>query len=1151
MKLFDKIKENFYSYLYDSSIDIKDRTFVLFSFAEMVALILLSIYGYFFLEAGDGSTIVTILFCAFGFVVIVRLMKAKNLYLARVILANILVFVMRPLMFFAKGGIHNGTPIMFLMGAYYLVLVLDGRFRVAMCIFDTLMVIGLSILSYLRPDLVVEYSPANEYKATIANYIVGLMVLTVLIVFQTRILQREAKNAEEKTKELEELNRAQSRFFSSMSHEIRTPINTVLGLNEIILRQEDASDEIKKDARNIQGAGKMLLALINDILDVSKIEAGKMDIVPVNYSVSALMSEIVNMIWLKAEEKGLKFEVDIDPEVPETLFGDEVRIKQILINLLNNSVKYTREGFVGLHMECEFPEKDYAMLKISVSDSGMGIKAESLPHLFDTFQRVDEEKNRYIEGTGLGLSIVKQLVELMGGRISVSSVYTQGSTFTVELRQGIASDKRVGEINIEGGSRTGDGEKFEHSFRAPNAKVLIVDDNEMNLQVEKKLLDGTELTIDLSLSGEDALKKTLKNRYDVIFMDHLMPEMDGIDCYGQIRKQGGGLNQSTPIIVLTANAGGENIELYNNTGFDGYLVKPVSGKQLEDMLITHLPSEKIILTGSSEMTGSQINTASRYAKKRPVVIAASSMTDIPKSTLEELQISTIPFKVITEEGVFSDTVDIDSDELLRYIGADYRNASSDPPTEEEFIKFFSKELRKAHHLIYITLGSGVSEEYGRAISASGTFENVTVVDSEYLSSGAGIVLMTAARFAQQNLSVDRILSEIEDVKKRIRCSFVIRSTEVMVRRGRISPAINNILTTLWLRPVLVVKDNKMRVGRFLFGNHKRCYENYIKTTLSANVHPDRDFAFITYAGLKEDELVWVEEKVMERVHFEHLIVQKASAGIASNCGTGTFGILFMTEGDRSYNLGQVLPGDKDLNPDYEYTDAGEAEENAEDSGALSVSAEIDGRAASAEDPSKNHDTQSEEKKWYQQIPGIDPAAAIKNSGSEDAFLSVIKIYYDSFDAKSSEIEGLYEAEDWKNYTIKVHALKSSSRLVGALKLGDDAEALENAGKDEDIDYIRAHHSEVMVEYKAIADALDSQFGKGDDLPEIPQDTLDEAYGAISEFTLAKDYECVKMVMDSVKEFKLPPDDDERFKRINVLLSHMDWDEITKVLSERD
>ncbi len=1140
MKFFNKVKENFLNYLYDSSIDMKDRTFVLFSFAEMFALLVNVLYGFFVLGEGLVPTITTLVFVVFGAVVIIRLMRKKDLRRARIILAIILVFVMRPAMFWAKGGIRNGTLIMFLMGAYYLIIVLDGKFRVFMVLIDTAITISMAVLAYYRPELVTVYPGANEYRAAIVNYIAGLFILTIIITFWVKILQRETKVAEEKTKEAEELNRSQSRFFSSMSHEIRTPINTVLGLNEIILRQPDASEEIKKDARNIQGAGKMLLALINDILDISKIEAGKMDVVPVDYDISSLLSEIVNMIWLKAQDKGLEFKVGIDPSVPKKLYGDEVRIKQILINLLNNAVKYTPEGFVSLYMECEPVDDEKVLLKINVTDSGMGIKADALPHLFDTFQRQDEEKNRYIEGTGLGLSIVKQLVELMDGQIKVDSVYTQGTTFLVEVTQGISSTETVGDINVfSSGNLSGD-EKFEHSFHSPDGRILIVDDNEMNLTVESKLLDGTGLTVDLSESGADALSKTLKTQYDVIFMDHLMPGMDGIECFEQIRRQQGGLNNNTPIIVLTANAGGENIELYNNTGFDGYLVKPVSGKQLEDMLISFIPQEKLIMAQNNEITGSSMSTARGYAKKRQVVIATDTMSDVPQSVIRNLFISIIPVRVRTDEGLFCDTYDIDSVELLRYMEDGTRTVNSVPPSKEELIQFFAAELKMAHNLIFIS-HSSISEEYANAVEAAKAFGNVTVINTHNTSSAVGLLAMVAARLAQQNVRVEEIVAEVNRSIELLQCSFVIRNTDFLARRGLVSPTVNNILNTLWLRPVLRMKDEKFGVHKLLFGNDRKCYTKFIRDALSAKSNPDEEFVFVTYSGISENDLEFIEEQIKAIVEFKHIIFQKASAGLVSNTGPGTFGLTFFKKGERRVVLSDLMPRDipKD-EPDAD-EDLFEKDEEDSESGSENI--------LQSETTPDIDQVEEKESEWYESVPGLDAAAALKNSGSEAALLSVLKMYYDSFDMKYGEIQGYYDEGDWSNYTIKVHALKSSSRLVGALELGDAAEALEKAGKASDIEYITAHHNEMMDSYRAIRDGMQSRFGQAEDLPDIPEDTLAEAYGAISEFSAAMDYDCVKMVLDSVKSYKLPDDDRVKFEKITSLLSQMDWDGISETLGQ--
>ena len=1137
-KFFSRFNTEFSNLLYDPSKSLKDRCFVMFAFCVDMSIIANIVSG---IVMGDSKyRILGILVGGLLYVGYVLFeITHEHIYRARIVSSVLLSFVLMPILFFRKGGIYAGIPIAMLVSGFFIITVLEGRLQKILCSLNGAVVITCIVVSYYYPDLVSGYSIRLNFFNLILQFVLAAFQLTLMVAFQTNMIRRESALAEKRAKDLEEMNKSQNRFFSSMSHEIRTPINTVLGMNELILRQEDASEEIKKDARNIQGAGKLLLALINDILDVSKIEAGKMDIVPVNYNVASLLSEIVNMIWLKADEKGLRFSVDIDPEVPETLFGDEVRIKQILINLLNNAIKYTKEGSVSLHMECEFPDTGEALLLIQVSDTGMGIKPEALPHLFDTFQRVDEEKNRHIEGTGLGLSIVKQLVELMDGQINVNSVYSQGSTFSVTLKQGVSSDERIGDINITGAGGISTSEKFEHSFHAPDARILIVDDNEMNLQVERKLLEGTDMTIDVALSGQEALKQTLAAKYDVIFMDHLMPEMDGIECYERIRTQKGGMNLNAPIIVLTANAGGENIELYNNTGFDGYLVKPVSGIQLEDMLLTHLPMDKVI--GSNrEMTGSSMSTASGYTRKRPITIATSTMIDLPQYILKDLNISVVPYTITTDEGVFFDTVDIDSEELVRYMKDETKLVLSEPPTEEVLTDFFSSELKKAHQLIYITLTTGSSREYGRALNAAKTFDNVTVINSECLSSGTGILVMIAARLAQQNLPIERIKAELEEAKQLIRCSFVVKSTDIMVRRERITPFMNSVLNALWLRPMLKMKNDKLGVGKMLFGSERQCYEKYIKHALPANQYPDASFVFITYAGMVEEDLLWIEEMIREKIKFDHVIFQKASAGITSNCGEGTFGIIYIIKGNHNYNLGTLFANRSE---DGEFTDEiTDTEESDVDDTESEVSEDMEEPVPAG--------GQEHEPEWYETIPGIDAGVALKNSGSEESFRSVVQIFYDSYNAKSEEIQGYYDSEDWDNYTIKVHALKSSSRLVGAVSLGDDAEALEMAGKSRDIDFIKAHHDSLLDSYRTLWEALTPTLGKADDLPPIPADMLEDAYGGLSEFVAAKDYELARMVMDSVKEYSLPEEDKDRFDRIGVCLSQMDWDGIGSILQEK-
>jgi CheY-like chemotaxis protein/nitrogen-specific signal transduction histidine kinase/HPt (histidine-containing phosphotransfer) domain-containing protein len=418
--------------------------------------------------------------------------------------------------------------------------------------------------------------------------LVGFLVYAVVYIM-TKIFQWENARAVEQAKQIEELNKAQSRFFSSMSHEIRTPINTIIGLNEMILR-EDISDEVADDARNVRSASKILLSLINDILDMSKIESGKMDIVIQPYDVGAMFSDIVNMIWIRASEKGLKFSIDVDPSLPSSLVSDEVRIKQILINLLNNAVKYTEEGSVTLSIHCNKTGPNKVLVTYSVEDTGIGIRKESIPMLFDAFRREDQKHTRYIEGTGLGLSIVKQLADLLGGDVSVNSIYTKGSTFVFTLEQEIADERALGKYEparFKGAKK----HEYHQTFEAPSAKVLLVDDNTANLMVATKLLRDTKVQVSAAESGTEALRLTAEEHFNVILMDHMMPDMDGVETLHKMKADRLGLNYETPVIMLTANAIYGVKEEYIKEGFTDYISKPLRGDILEEMIRKYLEKD--------------------------------------------------------------------------------------------------------------------------------------------------------------------------------------------------------------------------------------------------------------------------------------------------------------------------------------------------------------------------------------------------------------------------------------------------------------------------------------------------------------------------------------------------------------------------------
>ena len=407
-------------------------------------------------------------------------------------------------------------------------------------------------------------------------------------------LAESRKEAEEARKIAEQASEAKSNFLANMSHEIRTPMNTILGMDEMILRESE-NPTVVEYAQNIQRAGNTLLHIINDILDFSKIESGKLAIVDEPYHLSEILHEITTMIRIRSDEKGLDFRFNIDDTLPDTLRGDEIRLKQILINILNNGVKYTNVGHVQFDVTGEreiVNDKPCLNLTFEISDTGKGISPEEITSIYDSFERLGENENHKIEGTGLGLAITKNLVELMGGEILASSKINEGSTFTVKLRQEILAEETMSEYAQD---HRGVEEAYLQKFVAPEVRILAVDDNEMNLMVVTSLLKSTQAIVEVAHSGYQCLEKMKTQHYDVVLLDHMMPGMDGIETLHQAREMKENQCKNTPVIVLTANAISGMKEKYMAAGFSDYLAKPVKGEELEEMLLKYLPTEKIRL----------------------------------------------------------------------------------------------------------------------------------------------------------------------------------------------------------------------------------------------------------------------------------------------------------------------------------------------------------------------------------------------------------------------------------------------------------------------------------------------------------------------------------------------------------------------------
>lgn len=882
--------KKWFEIIFDHRITLRERMFRIVTGISMVALAIILPMG------RSLSNLLILAVSLICMAAVVKISIKKECINAGATIITILLLLLFPLSFFTAGGFYSGMPEWFVFCFIYISITLEGNRKTVfflICMAETML---CYYIAFTYPQWIAQNSMSNSFFVSAFSVILVSILSCILLSFLNRLYEEENELSRQQKKEIEELNKAENHFFSSMSHEIRTPINTIIGLNEFILRG-DIPEDVAENARNIQGASKMLLTLINDILDLSKIKSGKMEIVNVSYETGALFSEIVNMIWIKAREKGLEFRLQVDPSIPSMLCGDEVRIKQVLINLLNNAVKYTTEGSVTLSIRCERRTLNQVRVWYSVEDTGLGVKKENIPYIFNAFKRVDEEKNRHIEGTGLGLSIVQQLVELMGGEISVNSVYTKGSTFLVMLDQAIIDDKELGTFTLASRIKRHEGEQYQQSFEAPEAHILVVDDNDMNLMVVRKLLSATKIQIDTALSGAECLKLTQKQHYDAILMDHLMPEMDGIQCLHKLRTQPAGLCQDVPVIALTANAGSDNQLLYRKEGFSGYLAKPVSGALLEAAVLSILPKELVKL--SEEAIQSEIGKdvlIFEHTQRRSVMVTTDSVCDLPESLIREFGISVCPYYVCTDQGRFLDELELKADELLEHMAAG-KKGMSQPPDVEDYERFFAEKLTEARYVVHISMAKHASPGYFNALEAAKSFENVTVLDSGHLSSSMGLAVLYAASMAEKHASRTEIEKTVKKLRRYISSAFIINSTHMMCQAGLISRRIQILCDALLLHPVLVLRNSRMVVGSMEMGSFTHVAKRYVRKVLLHTGNIDRRILFITYAGMDSRSIDYIQTLVKQYCPFERIYVQKASSAIASNCGPGSFGLLFMKKND--------------------------------------------------------------------------------------------------------------------------------------------------------------------------------------------------------------------------------------------------------------
>ena len=494
--------------------------------------------------------------------------------------------------------------------------------------------------------------------------IIGLFWTIILAIIHQLYMVREAQK---ETAIAVRASETKTNFLANMSHEIRTPMNAILGMDEMILREAKDNEKITKYASDIKSAGNMLLSIINDILDLSKIESGRAELVTSDFEICSVINDLINIVKKRAEDKGLEFSFEAAEDIPVRYNGDEIRTRQIMLNIINNAVKYTESGYVKVSLDMErngekteIREGDSVTLNFTVVDSGIGIKEGDVSKLFQPFDRLEETKNRNIEGTGLGLSIAGTYVELMGGHIDVKSVYGEGSTFIVHMPVTVVNPSPIGDFGIRINEMQDSRGADEPLVIAPNASALVVDDNEMNLEVIAGLLERTKIRTDLAISGPECIKKLSKRRYDIVFLDQMMPGMDGITTLNKLRAEYD--MRGVSVIALTADAVAGAREYYLENGFDDYISKPVKADALENILLEHLPKNFLL----SQEDVERITRAEEKTRQEKISLQSMLVIDPDKDVLKNIKEKT--------EGIYKGTFVTDMEKAARYLekhDADY------------------------------------------------------------------------------------------------------------------------------------------------------------------------------------------------------------------------------------------------------------------------------------------------------------------------------------------------------------------------------------------------------------------------------------------------------------------------------------------------
>ena len=986
---------------------------------------------------------------------------------------------------------------------------------------------------------------------------IGLLALLLATALQTA--KNEMIRAEEK-RLADDANRAKSFFLANMSHEIRTPINAILGMDEMILR-ESGDEQIRSYAGDIRDAGKNLLSLINDILDFSKVSEGRMEILPTQYDLSSVINDLVSVTRGRTEGKGLHLEVLVDETTPHLLYGDEVRIRQCAMNLLTNAVKYTESGSVTLEVGYSRISDERIALKFRVTDTGIGMTPKEIEKLYSPFDRVEDGSNTPGGGMGLGVSITQQLLMLMGSHLEVSSTYGEGSSFAFSVEQPVVKwawvGKFTGHYEVDAALRT-----YHERLHAPDAQILVIDDMPLNLTVVKGLLKKTRIRIDTADSGPQAIEMASEKHYDVIFVDHMMPGMDGLETLHELKKLPWA--KKTVYIALTANALTGSRERYLEAGFNDYLSKPVDPDTIEEMLMTYLPPEKIVKPTEEE------NGGDTQSDKSVVMI-------------------------------------VDDDETICRLAAEILGKSFhvEACTSGAAAPGLAERLHPSLILLDIDLGN-----------TSG-FDVLRVLREQHSTSDIPVVFLTGASDEDSEIACFRS-GAADFVRKPVVPEVLLQRTRRIIALDRLQRSLQSEVRRQTARAEMLTKEMMLALSKTVdakdhyTNGHSERVAAYSAEIARRMGKTEREQQQIYEAGLMHDiGKIGVSEEIInktEKLSDEEFEKIKRHTVIGSGILSLITQVPVLATGARSHHerydgngypdglKGTAIPETARIICIADCYDAMTSTRTySERWSQQAVRAEIERCEGTQFDPEiarimiqmidedvdyfmtertadisvwKSSDKlwtfeeplaedEPEEEQpllpeWLDGVEGLDVERGMKYCGTEDTYLKTLKIYAESTELNANEIEAMCGAGDMDGVIIKVHALKSTSRAIGADELGAFAERLELAGKAGDMQTLTSELGSLLESYRGLGERLSPLYRETEQndaqLPMITENELHDAYDALREVLESMDYDSVTFVTDYLGRYSIPEEERERCEKIRRAADEFEWDMIGELLA---